>query len=183
MTAHDNSDEQLMRTAQAGDLDAIGVLFARHQSRVYALCYRLTNDAAAADDLTQESFLRILRYGRSFSGQSAFTTWLYRVVRNCCNDYHTARIRDMKRQESFAIDPTTGQDDPVSDSERPALLRKALDRLSPEKREILVLSRFENMKYREIAELCQESVGTIKVRAHRAMRELRRIFLELEHER
>ena len=76
MTATDHSDEQLMRTAQAGDLDALGVLFARHQSRVYALCYRLTSDAAAADDLTQESFLRILRYGRSFSGQSTFTTWL-----------------------------------------------------------------------------------------------------------
>ena len=182
MTTQDHSDEQLMRAVQAGSMDALGALFARHQSRVYALCYRLTNDAAAADDLTQESFLRILRYGHSFSGQSTFTTWLYRVVRNCCNDYHAARIRDMKRQESFANDPTAGQDEPVTDSERPALLRTALDRLSPEKREILVLSRFENMKYRQIAELCQESVGTIKVRAHRAMRELRRIFLELEHE-
>ncbi len=89
----------------------------------------------------------------------------------------------MKRHESFATDPTAGPDEPVTDSERPALLRKALDRLSPEKREILVLSRFENMKYREIAELCQESVGTIKVRAHRALRDLRRIFLELERER
>ncbi len=171
-----------MRTAQAGDLDALGVLFSRHQSRVYALCYRLTNDSAAADDLTQESFLKILRYGHSFSGQSRFTTWLYRVVRNCCNDYHAARRRDMKHQESFATDPTAMQDDPAVDSDRPDLLRKALDRLPPEKREILILSRFENMKYREIAELCQESAGTIKVRAHRAMRELRRIFLELEHE-
>ena len=183
MTTPDRSDEDLMRAAQAGDLDALGVLFARHQSRVYALCYRLTNDSAAADDLTQESFLKILRYGHSFSGQSKFTTWLYRVVRNCCHDYHAARHRDMKHQEIFAADPTTERDDPAVDSERPELLRKALQQLPPEKRELLVLSRFENMKYREIVELCQESVGTIKVRAHRAMRELRRIYLELEHER
>ena len=172
-----------MRAAQAGDLDALGELFVRHQSRVYALCYRLTNDESAADDLTQESFLRVLRYGHSFSGQSKFTTWLYRVVRNRCNDYHTARSRDMKHQETFAADPTAGRTDPVIESDRPELLREALARMSPEKREILVLSRYQKLKYREIAELCQESVGTIKVRAHRAMRELRRIFLELEHER
>jgi RNA polymerase sigma-70 factor (ECF subfamily) len=89
----------------------------------------------------------------------------------------------MKHHETFAADPTAGPADPVIESDRPELLREALARLSPEKREVLVLSRFENLKYREIAELCQESVGTIKVRAHRAMRELRRIFLELEHER
>ncbi len=172
-----------MQAAQAGNMDALGALFARHQSRVYAQCYRLTNDAAAADDLTQECFLRIIRYGHSFTAQSKFTTWLYRIVRNLCNDYHAGRHRDMKHQESFATDPTAGRWNPSDDSDHPALLQEALDRLSPEKREILVLSRFENMKYREIAELCQESVGTIKVRAHRAMRELRRIFLELEHER
>jgi RNA polymerase sigma-70 factor (ECF subfamily) len=183
MTAHDLNDEELMRAVQAGNMDALGALFTRHQNRVYTLCYRLTNDAAAADDLTQECFLRILRYGHSFTGQSKFTTWLYRVVRNRCNDYHAGRHRDMKHQESFATDPTVERGDPLEDSEHPALLQEALDRLSPEKREILVLSRFENMKYREIAELCQESVGTIKVRAHRAMRELRRIFLDLEHER
>ena len=69
-----------------------------------------------------------------------------------------------------------------ADTERSDRLRQALERLPPDKREVLVLSRFQNLKYREIAELCQESVGTIKVRAHRAMRELRRIYLELEHE-
>lgn len=175
-----------MRAVQEDDLDAVGLLFTRHQHRVYALCHRLTGDAAAADDLTQESFLRILRYGKSFSGQSRFTTWLYRIVRNLCHDYHAAHRRDAKHRELLANDhatnPTSDPDAMTDPGERPHLLREALDRLPPEKREVLVLSRFEQMKYREIAELCQKSVGTIKVRAHRAMRELRRIYLELEHE-
>ena len=100
MTAPDCSDEDLMRAAQTGDLDALGELFVRHQSRVYALCYRLTNDESAAHDLTQESFLRVLRYGHSFSGQAKFTTWLYRVVRNRCNDYHAARSRERRARKS-----------------------------------------------------------------------------------
>lgn len=182
MTGTERSDEHLMREAQTGNLDAVGVLFIRHQSRVHALCYRLTGDPTVADDLTQESFLRLLRYGHSFSEQSRFTTWLYRVVRNCCHDYHTARQRDMKHHDRFAFEPADDTKEPMPDSEQPKRLRRALNLMSPDKREILVLSRFENMKYREIADLLQESVGTIKVRAHRAMKELRRIYLELERE-
>jgi len=181
----DRTDEDLMRMAQAGDLEAVGVLFTRHHRRVHALCYRLTGDAAAAEDLTQESFLRVIRYGRSFEGQAKFTTWLYRVVRNRCLDHNAARKRDRERQETMATDPTM-HDTPgtpaAPDRERGELLGRALDRLPAKMREVLVLSRYQGLRYSEIAELCQDSVGAIKVRAHRAMRELRRIVLELEQE-
>jgi RNA polymerase sigma factor (sigma-70 family) len=176
------TDEDLMLAAQTGDLNALGTLFTRHHQRVHALCYRLTGDVAAAEDLTQESFLRIIRYGRSFGGQSKFTTWLYRVVRNRCMDHNAARKRDRERQETMTNDPTLHETERAPEPERSDLLRRALDRLSAPMREVLVLSRYEGLKYREIAELCQESVGAIKVRAHRAMRELRRIVLELEQE-
>lgn len=181
MTANP-TDEDLMLAAKAGDLDALGTLFTRHHGRVHALCYRLTGDAAAAEDLTQESFLRVIRYGRSFGGQARFSTWLYRVVRNRCLDHNAARKRDRERHETMAQDPTVHQSTTAPDPERGELLGRALARLSDPMREVLVLSRYEGLKYREIAELCEESVGAIKVRAHRAMRELRRIVLELEQE-
>ena len=171
-----------MRQAQAGDLEAVGILFTRHHRRVHALCYRLTGDAAAAEDLTQESFLRVIRYGRSFEGQAKFTTWLYRVVRNRCLDHNAARKRDRERHETMATDPTMHDSPDPPDRERGELLGRALDRLPAGMREVLVLSRYQGLRYSEIADLCQDSVGAIKVRAHRAMRELRRIVLELEQE-
>lgn len=180
----EKTDEDLMRAAQAGDLDAVGALFSRHHRMVYRLCYRLTGDPSAAEDLTQDSFLRVIRYGRSFGGQSKFTTWLYRVVRNRCMDHNVARRRDREHQENMAHDPDVrpAEKDPLPDIGRQETLRLALDRLSPPMREVLVLSRYQGLKYREIADLCQESVGAVKVRAHRAMRELRRIVLEMERE-
>jgi len=171
-----------MRAAQAGELDALGALFSRHHRRVHALCYRLTGDAAAAEDLTQESFLRIIRYRESFGGRAKFTTWLYRVVRNRCVDYHAANKREIERRDIMAHDPTVQKTATDSGNERHEMLRGALDRLPAPMREVLVLSRYQGLKYREIAELCEESVGAVKVRAHRAMRELRRIVLELEQE-
>lgn len=178
------ADEDLMRAAQAGDLDAVGTLFSRHHRMVYRLCYRLTGDPSAAEDLTQESFLRVIRYGDSFGGQSKFTTWLYRVVRNRCMDHNVARRRDREQEEHMANDPDLGAKEtwPPPDPGWQETLRLALDRLSPAMREVLVLSRYQGLKYQEIADLCQESVGAVKVRAHRAMRELRRLVLEMERE-
>lgn len=179
--APEPSDEDLMRRAGRGDLGSIGTLFARHHRRVRALCYRLTGDATVADDLVQESFLRVIRYGRGFDGRARFGTWLYRLVRNVCLDHMNASKRDDERRQRLALerDPPEQTDDP---DDRLALVREALYRLPPEKREILVLSRYGNLKYKEIAEICQVTVDTVKMRAHRAVRDLRRIFEELEQQ-
>ncbi|HEX9727883.1 MAG TPA: RNA polymerase sigma factor [Gemmatimonadales bacterium] len=175
-------DRELLESAQAGDLSALGILFERHHQAVHALCYRLTGNAAAADDLTQESFLRILRYKGRFDGRAKFTTWLYRLVRNRCLDHMAGERRDRKRLELFAADVSTTGHTPEREDERAGLVRDALSRLPPEKREVLVLSRFEDLGYRDIAVICDISVENVKVRAHRAIRELRRIYQELERE-
>lgn len=173
-------DRELMARVRAGDLDALAALFRRHHHRVRALCYRMTGNADAADDLCQESFLRVLRYAASFDGRASFATWLHRVVRNRCLDHLAAERRDQRALARLADDTADADRAPDPDPERGARLRRALARLSPEKREVLVLSRFENLRYREIAEVCGISVESVKVRAHRALRELRRLFDDLE---
>lgn len=174
------SDHELIRRVGAGDRDALGTLFSRHCRHVYALCLRLTGDSATAEDLTQESFLRILRLGGSFDGRSKFTTWLYRLVRNRCLDHITAHQRDKRNLDLLAATSDVITAEPDCGNDRRWVLREALSRLAPEKREVLVLSRFENLRYQEIAEVCDISVANVKARAHRAIKELRRIVHDLE---
>jgi len=171
-----------MSDVARGDLDALGTLFSRHHVRVHALCYRFHGDAAAADDLVQESFLRVLRYGRSFDARSRFATWLYRLVRNVCLDHVSRTQRERGARAAIAQELEPRAHAPADRGERLELVHEALQRLPAEQREVLVLSRFENLKYREIAELQEVTVDAVKQRAHRALRELRRIFAELEQE-
>jgi RNA polymerase sigma-70 factor (ECF subfamily) len=165
-----------------GEANALGVLFERHHARVHSLCYRLTGDASIADDLVQESFLRVLKYSKGFDARAAFTTWLYRLVRNVCLDHMNAQARNRTRVEIMKREQAVDHDgrDPSDPDPRLETVRAALYELPPDKREVLVLSRYEGLSYAEIAEVCETTVGAIKVRAHRALRDLRRKFEELE---
>lgn len=178
----DRTDQELMAATARGDLDALGLLFDRHHARVHALCYRLTGDACVADDLVQESFLRILKYRKGFAARAAFTTWLYRLVRNVCMDHLKAEAARRERSGHLVLEHEHEADASDLDAADPRLvaLRSALDSLASDKREVLVLSRYEGLSYAEIAEACGTTVGAIKVRAHRAMRELRQQFEQLE---
>jgi RNA polymerase sigma factor (sigma-70 family) len=176
----DTTDRELMAAVAGGDLNALGGLFERHHRRVHSLCYRMTGDASVADDLVQESFLRLLRYGKAFGGRAAFTTWLYRLVRNVCLDHLSAEQRTQKRAAMVVAEQHHDSLDDHDPDPRLDALRNALNRLAPDKRDVLVLSRYEGLSYAEIADICQTTVGAIKVRAHRAMRELRQYLKELE---
>lgn len=184
-TAPQASDDDLVMAIGNGDPGALAVLFQRHYGRVHSFCYRMIGDATTADDLAQESFVRVLRNASSFEGRAAFTTWLYRLVRNVCLNHIDAESRRTARERKASIDPAHARSrspavSDLDDDERVATLREALYSLPPAYREVLVLSRYQGHSYAEIAELCETTVGAIKVRAHRAMRELRRRYEELE---
>jgi RNA polymerase sigma factor (sigma-70 family) len=186
------TDNELVTAVSRGDAGALGVLFERHHARVHSLCYRMTGDPSVADDLVQESFLRVHRYAKGFRERAAFTTWLHRLVRNVCLHHLNAEARRHARVELMAggqraearSGPGTVQpDEPAAlqgGDPRLDTLRQALYSLPPDKREVLVLSRYEGLSYAEIADICETTVGAIKVRAHRAMRELRHRYEELE---
>lgn len=176
--AESATDIRLMLKVRGGDLHALGVLYARHQAKVYALCYRMTGESHVAEDLVQETFLRVLRYRHSFLGESQFTTWLYRIARNVT----LSHLESTKREASLGrqwLDHRTIVGDP-GDAERLAMVEEALTRLPPDKREVLVFSRYHGMRYAEIAAVCDCSVSAVKTRVHRAINELRRILRNLE---
>jgi RNA polymerase sigma-70 factor (ECF subfamily) len=180
----DRTDPELMAAVARGDLNALGVLFERHHALVHSLCYRMTGSSSVADDLAQESFLRVLRYSVGFEARAAFTTWLYRLVRNVCVDHLDAESRSLARATRMASEQEHLRESAIVEASetdpRLETLAKALYALPAERREVLVLSRYMGLSYAEIAEVCDTTVGAIKVRAHRAMRELRSRFEELE---
>ena len=177
-------DTELMLAVRGGDLGALGVLFRRHRDTVRALCYRLTASAEAADDLAQETFLRIMRYRHTFRGDARFTTWMYRLARNVCLDHLRSAARAADAAARWRADePGSGGETASDESElapRLAMLEQAMARLPAEQREALVLSRYHGLRYDEIARVLECSAGAARVRVHRALRTLRALVHETQ---
>ena len=170
-----------MRGVREGNTDNLGVLFERHHARVHALCYRLTRRADEADDLTQETFLRVLRYSGSYRQEASFTTWLYRIVYNLCAEQWQQTRREESMPDEAERADRTGE--PVQLSERHVLLDEAMHRLEPEQRAVLVLTRYHDLKYDDVARVLECTPAAARVRAHRALNDLKEIYRELEQRR
>lgn len=175
------ADTLLMKQVRDGDVEKLGILFERYHKTLYNLFLRLTSRGDISEDLVQEVFFRMLKYRQTYQGHSKFTTWMYKIAHNACADYFRkykqVKPLDEKRVAHISSDPV-----PEAELEKQqdiALLRTALTKLPLKKREVLVLSRFHNMKYDEIAELLGCRTGTVKVHVHRAIKHLRKIYTEL----
>ena len=183
------AEAQFIERLRAGEGAAFDRLVSERSGDIYALLYRLTEDAEEARDLTQETFLRAFQSIDRFRGDADLKTWLYRIaVNQARNRWRWWRRR--KRGETISLDANMGQrEEPLSDSlrtsglnpeqetlarEREEVLRKALRALSRNFREVLVLRDVEGMSYEEIAVALDISMGTVKSRLSRGRIELRR---------
>jgi RNA polymerase sigma factor (sigma-70 family) len=192
------TDDELMERVREGELERLEPLFERHHAALYRFFRRLVRDDSAAEDLVQEVFVRLLKYRHGYRSEGTFRAWLYQLARNAAFDQLEKRAVDRKRQVDLhrgdderdaagdPLDrlPAAGlpADERIERDQAAALLRRALDQLPAEKRDLLVMSRFRELRYEEIAEVFGTSVGAIKVRAHRAMKELRQRYLVLAQE-
>ncbi len=160
-----------------GNREALATLFVRHHQNVYRLCSRFCQSDAAAEDVTQEVFLRVLRHAATFSASAQFKTWLFRVARNACLDHMRSSKRELRKREQLASEPVVTDSDSQINSDDLARLHEAMQRLQPETREVLVLRRYHQLAYAEIAEICGCSVGAVRVRLHRALQALRKHYM------
>ncbi len=176
--AMEQTDEtEIMRHVRQGRGELVGLLFDRHHGPVYGYFVNLTRDAYFSEDLTQEVFLRVLRYSGSFKEGAPFRPWLYRIARNVAQD-HWSRQRptvDLQALEALPDAHPTAQEQALEAADH-ARLRKALDRLPAEKRELLLLSRNGELTSQELAGLFGCSPSAVKVRVHRALKDLREAF-------
>ena len=170
-------DEDLMLQVREGVGEMLGVLFDRYQSPLLNFYCRLTGDRTASEDLVQDVFFRILKYRHSYRPGTPFRAWMYQIARNARQDYHRKHPQSLPFEPEMS--PAVLSTDSADADQQAALLHRALLMLPDAKREVLVLSRFQELKYEEIARLLDCEVGTVKVRIHRALRELRGIFEKL----
>ncbi len=171
-------DEDVMLQVRSGEVEMLGVLFDRYQSPLFNFYSKMTQDRTVSEDLVQEVFLRILRYRQTYRPGTTFRTWMYQIARNTRID----QVRKTRPETPFVSEPVapTSLSDSAQQQQEAAMLQRALMHLPEDKREILILSRFQELKYDEIARLLGCEVGAVKVRVHRALQQLREIFLQLE---
>ena len=173
-----------MRQVRDGVTAALATLFERHHARLYRYCLRMTGNRAAAEDLVQDVFMKMLKYKATFKDDSEFVPWMFGIGRNACLA-HLRRTAD-DRFADTDVETAAATDEASEDRQHDGqdeLVRRALQRLPADRREVLVLSRYEYKSYDEIAKLLECSVGAVKVRAHRAMKQLREIYLDMAGER
>lgn len=175
------SDNELMIQVRDGDVKKLGVLFERHSMRLLNFFSRHTSKPDISEDLVQDVFFRMLKYRQTYRGEAPFTVWMYQLARNVSADY----FRKWKEQ-ALTDEILDKQQDPdplptelYQQTEEQEILRQALARLTPEKREVLVLSRYQDLRYEEIGRILDCPVGTVKARVHFALKDLRDEYMTL----
>lgn len=180
------SDNYLMNQVREGDLTKMGVLYERYHRRVFAYFFRCSANQPMSEDLTHNVFVRLIKYRESFTGSGEFVHWLFTVVRNTWLDQHGKTEKDVLKksrnldevENKVVLDNEEGENE--FKENRISCMRKALQMLSPEKREAIMLSRYEGLRYEEIAEISECSISTIKTRVQRGLLDLKNIMLQLE---
>lgn len=180
-------DHRLMMAVRNGDVGKLAALYDRHQRPLFNFFLRLTASRPVSEDLVQDVFTRILKYRASYVDQENFPAWMYRIARNAHIE-HARRYRlevvpaDPEKTPEPAS-PAPGPDRQAEFGQNVALLRRALARLPEDKREVLILSRFQNLRYEEIAAIMDCEAGAVKVRVYRAVRQLEEIYHQLAGEK
>ena len=175
----ERSDEQLMARLRAGDDGALRILYERHARSLYNFARRLLMNPAVVEEILQETFLRVYRDRNAFRPVATFKTWAFTIARNLCLDI----LRSAPRSSAVGADrlPETADPRPtpleyLERREHERAIERALADLAIEEREVLILSRFRGLKYREIAAILGISEDAVKMRAYRALTRLRKIL-------
>ncbi|UCH15546.1 MAG: RNA polymerase sigma factor [Bacteroidales bacterium] len=176
------TDNELMLMVKSGDIDRLGLIFERHNKPLYGYFLNLTGKTDISEDLVQNVFMRILKYRTNYRGDGNFNIWIYRIAHNVFVDFIKRKKKlefsdNLNEWDNVLTD--TSHEEESSKNEKINILESALMKLPQKKREILTLSRYKELKYKEISRILGCSESAVKVRIFRAMEELKNIYNEL----
>ena len=172
------TDEQIMWQVKNGQLEQLSILFDRYHRRLFSFFVRMNGDRALSEDFTQAVFERILRYRKSYRENASFKTWIFQIGRNV--------MKDQYRLNPIKVDPDANvmelklvdqiEEPPELYLDRKKRLEMALNQLKPEYREVVLLGWIENLRYSEVAETIGITEANVKVRMHRAIKQLKKLM-------
>lgn len=174
-----------MIAVRDGDVANLGVLFERYHVRLYNFFVRHTSRTDASEDLVQDVFFRMLKYRKTYRGDAPFTVWMYQLAKNAASDYFKKWKQESPLDEHVEHQRDEGPipSEASEQAEEHDLLKRALANISEEKREVLIMSRFQELKYEDISKILKSPVGTIKARVHFALKDLRVEYMKLTKEK
>lgn len=174
------ADEALVKSLADGDKQALAELMKRYRRKALNFAYRYVGNFDDAEDAAQDSFVKVYQFAGRFDNRSTFAGWFYSILINCCRD----RLRQKKRfglftkeleQEMVIANPDLNDEL----SEQAKMLHKALQKLAPDKREILTLRLSEELSYEEMSKTLGISIGTVMSRLFRAKKDLEKMLKEM----
>lgn len=172
-----------MLAVMNGDISQASLLFKRYHTSVYSYLARINRDSQIAQDMTQNVFEKMIKYRNSYQQQKCFKAWLFTIARNVNIDHHRKKKYSITDEHVDMVDSAMGVHQRMEQQENNKKLHMAMDRLAPEEKELLVLTKFERMKYHQVSTMMGMSESALKVKAHRAMKKLRTILInELNYE-
>jgi len=180
-----STDLELVQRAQQGDSEAFAALFHAHKARIYSVCLRMTNNTAQAEDLTQDAFLQVFRKLNTFKGNSALSTWLYRIaVNTVLMHFRKKALKQISLDEPSSHDAKMvrreygSRDGRLSGSVDRITLARAIKDLPTGYRTIFLLHEVEGYEHQEIAKILDCSVGNSKSQLHKAKLRIREFLAE-----
>lgn len=174
------ADLEAIAASQRGEREAFDGLVERYQRDVYRLCYRYVNNHHDANDMAQEVFLKAYRAIGRFRGDSAFSTWLYRIAVNTCLNFRAARKPEALPLSDELPARALRADEALARAERSGRVREAVTRLPEKQRATMILKVYHDLSHEEVAQILGTTVGTVKANLFHAMGNLRKLVGAIE---
>ncbi|MBL4905405.1 MAG: RNA polymerase sigma factor [Flavobacteriaceae bacterium] len=170
------SDEELMHIVSQGNLDAMTYIFERYHKRLYFFYFQMVKDTDVCEDLTQNVFLKVIKYKHSYQG-GKFVSWIFKIARNLFYDHY----QEQKKTQDFeSIEDVAGEmdEEKIEREEELSHLMKALSSLNEKDKELIVMNRLNGIKYEQIAEIVGSNTIAVKTKIHRIVQKLRTNYFE-----
>ena len=175
------TDEALMLQVSKNNIESASILYDRYSKRLYNYFVKISFDRDLSQDLLQSTFLRMIKYRHSYQSDKPYQAWIFQIARNVLTDEMKSRkIQTTDHLDVYNLEKETSDEESYEKERKEKMLHLAMNKLDNESREILVLSRFQEMKYEQIAQVLNMTVSAVKVKVHRAIKKLRIYYVEIE---
>ena len=180
MSVYQPSDEYLINCIKGGDIDKSSLLFERHYKNIYIYFFRLTRNKAESEDLTQNVFLRLIRFRNSYKSDHLFLPWIFKIAHHVFIDHCNYKEKEISNLNNYCR-ISNDETDEETDEGKLEVFYCAFEKIPIDYKELIILNRFHKLTYKQIGESLGLKERTVRQKAFRAIKRLRIEFEKLEN--